>query len=99
MNCNRSAQENGPALPYEEVKKVLAPFGQSIDDLPIVKDNTNSQEVCVVCGSPAEWHHWAPTAYAEKFGEDWSLYPTAPLCRYHHFLWHDIVTPGLVKKR
>jgi hypothetical protein len=64
-----------------------------MDDVPLVDDHRGDY-VCAVCGEPAQWHHWAPQALAERF-EDFEAWPTGALCLKHHREWHDIVTPRL----
>jgi len=77
-----------------KVEQLCAPFDSTIDDIPVVKDHRGDCQ-CVICGEPAEVHHWAPQALREAFGEEWELWPWAALCVGHHRQWHDIVTPGL----
>ena len=38
----------------------------------------------------------APEGMEDLFGEYWAGYPQVSLCRFHHMIWHGIVTPGLV---
>ncbi len=52
---------------------------------------------CAVCGEKfTAYHHWLPRALAKMAGESCEAWPGAYLCEYHHRLWHQIVTPGLV---
>lgn len=60
------------------------------------KDYAKAGEPCAVCGKlGTEWHHWAPRALKDHFGDnkEWEKWPTAFLCKEHHRMWHDIVTP------
>jgi hypothetical protein len=62
-------------------------------DIPLASDYT-AQAVCCVCGKAgAELHHFAPQMLSDYFGGEWTQWPTAYLCKYHHDLWHSIVTP------
>jgi hypothetical protein len=65
-----------------------------LDDIPIVHDYSGAM-LCIICGKPAELHHWAPQTFAALFGDAWHKWPTAALCPEHHDLWHKIVTPIL----
>jgi hypothetical protein len=70
------------------------------NEIPIIADYSH-ETPCVICGEPGELHHWAPQALNNQGGEEWHRYPTEYLCRYHHRLWHMIVTPelaGVVQK-
>lgn len=95
LECNRWAESPARWLKHVEVEALLDPYNVTLGELAIVADYRDAQ-ACVVCGEPGELHHWAPQAYADQFGDEWYLYPMAPLCPRHHRLWHEIVTPDLV---
>ena len=83
-------------LPHAPIKAKLATQGATFEDIPVVRDYSDSQP-CALCGAPGQWHHWAPQAYAGAFGKlypRWSVFGTA-LCPAHHREWHEIVTPEL----
>ena len=83
------------SLPHADVIQVLNRYGVTIEDLSVIEDYRSEKYRCVICGDPAEDHHWAPQALADAFGDDWHKWPHAPLCVKHHRQWHDIVTPEL----
>ena len=54
---------------------------------------------CEHCGQPyAQYHHFMPQSIARRIGENPDSWPTQNLCSKCHGLWHESVTPGLVKK-
>lgn len=78
-------------------KASLSERGLEPDDLPIV-GGVVSDEPCAVYGCKrvgVEDHHWAPQRLRDWFGDEYSGYPQTYLCRYHHDLWHRVVTPEL----
>lgn len=91
--CERNAKRAGMWIPHRTIEAwVRAGRLPSTDVIPYVADYTN-EDTCAVCGDPAvEWHHWAPRALAEFFGDDWSRWPQESLCREHHIQWHSILT-------
>jgi len=69
-------------------KSILA---GDIENLPILAD-ARGDECCAVTGcvgKDVEWHHWAPK---EFWGADADYWPKVYLCRYHHRLWHDVMS-------
>lgn len=91
--CDKWAQKPVIWLKHETVNEYLAQWHYSLDKIIVVADFSNDTH-CVVCGRPGiEYNHWAPRAYKDRFGEDWSSYPGDYLCIYHHHLWHTIMTP------
>jgi len=52
---------------------------------------------CAHCGSQdgTELHHWAP----RHLFDDSDRWPTSPLCRDCHRLWHATVTPNMAKRK
>jgi hypothetical protein len=75
-------------IPHDKIR--LAKI--EIDDLPVI-DNFSGREVCAVCGSPfTERHHWAPRYL---FSDDCERWPKDYLCKEHHDLWHQTVTPKM----
>lgn len=98
ITCDRWAINPTKWIPHAILKLALEKQGKSIDDIPCLNDYS-SQCPCIVCGHPGEVHHWAPQALKERFGANWTDWPTNCLCREHHHLWHTVVTPYLVKHR
>lgn len=96
-DCTRIARKQGQNIPswivqywYESGKLPIPP-----SELPLAGDYT-AQAVCCVCGKPgAELHHFAPESLGDYFGGEWVQWPTAYLCKYHHDLWHSVVTPWM----
>lgn len=95
LSCERWAEKPVHWIGYAALTVYLRQFKASLDDIPIVHDYSSATP-CVICGEPGEMHHWAPRAYQARFGDDWVLWPMAPLCQRHHHLWHTIVTPDLL---
>jgi hypothetical protein len=93
--CDRWAENPVRWLKHDLIIPRLERQGVTLDDIPLVADN--SQElVCAVCGAHGvSEHHWAPQSMRELFGSDWHNYPTDYLCKKHHELWHALVTPEL----
>jgi len=84
-------------LAHDTVTSILAQYRASIDALPIVADY---RERCTVCGQPgAEYNHWMPQMLATlpEVRKEWKAWNGlgANLCKYHHDLWHDLVTPWM----
>ena len=82
---------------------------EQINAMPIWKNNSCTDcggvgckecgwEPCAKCGGfeAIEIHHWAPR---HLFGNNFWHWPTSPLCRACHRLWHSIVTPDMHKRR
>ncbi len=68
---------------------------ESPEAVPIFTDYASTR-TCTVCGrTGAEYHHWAPRSMAAEFGDDWALWPGDYLCKAHHDLWHEVVTPDM----
>jgi hypothetical protein len=96
MICDRWAKKPVQWLKHDELCQWLqSRWRAGLDDIPIVNDYSD-QTPCAICGAPGQWHHWAPQAWAEQFGEEWTKWPCTYLCERHHQLWHRIVTPALV---
>lgn len=96
LDCDRWAEKPIRWLGHEYLSAQLKRlYGATLDQIPAVEDYSG-EHPCVICGAPGEVHHWAPRAYKDEFGDDWWDWPTAPLCRKHHRLWHRVVTPELV---
>jgi hypothetical protein len=98
LACNKGAEMNEPAIAHDKVRKFLAEYGKTIDDLKSVTDYTTQSQPCVICGAPdTEFNHWLPQMFAEQpeIKPEWDVWANvgAPLCRHHHALWHRIVTP------
>lgn len=64
------------------------------DNCPIVNDYRGTVGCSVVgCTATAvEQHHFMPVHIAGGL-EKANLWPMAPLCRTHHYEWHEKVTP------
>lgn len=95
QDCERMAIKGGKFIGHDVVNYWITDGRlkvAKIDDIPIVTDYSVKQ-FCEVCGATgAEFHHIAPQALADLFGDDWYLWPGAYLCQEHHTLWHSIVT-------
>lgn len=70
--------------------------------LPIIADYR--EHVCSVDGCDevgCDEHHFAVRALFTSAGHADLVdrYPRAWLCHKHHMLWHDIITPGLLRGR
>ena len=98
LDCNRWAETPPRWIPHEIVNIELFNHGKVIGNIPVVADYSNASN-CVICGQPGEYHHWAPQALSEPFGEDWNNWPGVHLCIRHHLQWHKIVTPQLSQKK
>lgn len=56
-------------------------------------NNNSGDYTCDVCGTVgAERHHWVPQCLKEFF-DDYERWPQSYLCKKHHDLWHEVVTP------
>lgn len=95
LDCDRWAEIPPKWLPHRELEARLSKQGGRLEDIPIVEDHSD-QQPCCVCGEPGQYHHWAPQAMSEQFGEDWYKWPGKYLCPRHHTQWHRIVTPDLI---
>jgi hypothetical protein len=72
--------------------------GINVEDLPVIKDYTG-RAVCAVCGNKeTQYHHWMPKhLVTDGIADQW---PGDYLCKYHHDMWHRIVTPNMhMRKR
>lgn len=98
LACERWAEYGGNWIAHDKVAEILRPYGKTIAELPVVKDE---RIPCAICGRlGAEWHHWTPQSllvvhpefapYAARWYEHGIL-----LCKYDHDLWHDLVTPWM----
>lgn len=96
LSCDRWAENPPQWIPHSTISKICADYGKTRYDIRVVHDYSQNMP-CVVCGAPGEWHHWAPRAFQDDFGDDWTQWPGASLCKFHHDLWHTIVTPALRK--
>ena len=88
-------------LAHKDVTDCLRAYQATIDNIPTVNDYRDVP--CVVCGQiGTETHHWMP----QKFNShpdveaEWPAWQSlqAPLCKYHHDLWHDLVTPWMPRR-
>lgn len=80
--------KGGGFISHEKIKSA----GFDPDSLPVI-ENYSGNELCAVCQSPfTELHHFAPK---HLFGTDADKWPTAYLCKPHHDLWHELVTPNM----
>lgn len=96
--CECSAVWGKAFIPHRTIKHWLE-TGRLKPDFWVQglnNDYTKEGEPCTVCGKlGTEWHHWAPQSLKDRFGKEWEKWPTAFLCKEHHRLWHNIVTPYL----
>ena len=95
LDCNRCAELPFRSIPYSEAQQIMEKHGKCLNDIPKVQPHATIP--CMICGEPAEMHHWAPVALQKHFGDDWRDWPVGELCQRHHNLWHQIVTPRLPK--
>lgn len=93
VSCGRKAPTGGPIyIDSDIVRQHLT--NEEIKSLPIIMPPLVDR--CAHCGQRAtEEHHWAPRAI---FGPEADRWPTDRLCKTCHDLWHQMVTPQLVKK-
>lgn len=96
LDCDSHARKQsifiGHLVVQDWFKRGRLNGAKSLDDIPIINNYADDCR-CVVCKKPgAEYNHWAPQSLAEYFGDDWAAWPGGYLCRFHHQLWHDIVT-------
>jgi hypothetical protein len=98
LDCEKGAELGERSISHSRANEYLAPYGKTIDDLPIVADYTHESEPCLICGArDTEFNHWLPQMFAERSDvqPDWQVWQNvgAPLCHKHHLLWHRVVTP------
>lgn len=87
--CNRWAVKGQPFIARTEAEAIAGRWKKTLNDIPQI--GSNSEDVCIICGSPqTEIHHFAPQEFAGQFDE-WAKWPTAALCPFHHTQWHEIV--------
>lgn len=93
--CNHVADNQKPFVKKSLVQSWLD-TGKipSLDSIQIVNDY-RINAVCCVCGDfGAEYHHWLPQCFGSLV-DDHSQWPGGYLCKKHHDIWHEIVTPYL----
>lgn len=81
--CNRHIDGNRVFWPKSLV--------DHIENLPLFKDESG-QNSCSVKGctnTDTELHHFAPKEYWKHDAEYW---PCLYLCRFHHRMWHDVMS-------
>ena len=91
----------GQWVPHKEIAGQLAFGGWTIENIPIVNDYRDVP--CAICGKiGTEVHHWMPQKFKDHpdVEAEWQAWQaqTAPLCKYHHDLWHDLVTPWMPRR-
>ena len=98
LECNTWAENPLRYLSHTAMTEIAAAIGKTLDDIPIQDDYRQS---CVICGGRdgAENHHWMPQALNDhpEVAPQWAAWEQfgALLCKYHHDLWHDLVTPWM----
>jgi hypothetical protein len=97
--CEQYA-EPGHWLPAAMVIDALTQRGHVVDDVPILHNYTTGSQPCAVCGNQdTEYNHWLPQMLADKpdVRDEWAAWSQqgAYLCRRHHNLWHNLVTPWM----
>ena len=95
LDCGRIASKLRQNIPHDIIDLWHEAGYLPIDllDIPLAEDYS-TQAACHICGKAgAELHHFAPKSMADYFGSEWVQWPTVYLCKYHHDLWHSIVTP------
>ena len=106
LNC-ATCGENGEAANRSAIPHRLFPP----DRLPVYRDNSCTRcrgagcsecaDLCTVRGCKTfgvEFHHWLPRHIAKRHGLDAGDWPVGTLCREHHMLWHNLVTPNMARK-
>ena len=86
--CNNNVRRGGAFVPHREL-------GIEIEFIPIVNDYRDPAQKCEFYGCEeigTEMHHWAPR---HLFIFDADKWPVSYLCKYHHKIWHDTVTPEM----
>lgn len=74
--------------------------GLDLEDLAMFEMQGFSNPPCRRCGARfTQRHHYMPQALARKAGVDCEDWGTDYLCDDCHMKWHEIVTPGLVKRK
>jgi len=98
QKCGRCAEKTGQNISHTLIRHLAEHYGITISDIPIAVDYSQDV-VCTICGKKgAEVHHWAPQALKDRFGDEWTRWPTAHLCRAHHqhyrqrILWVGLIT-------
>jgi hypothetical protein len=79
-------------IPHEVIRYWIANgLLPDMESIPIINDYRG--EPCIICGETGvQFHHFAPQAFRELFGEEWIRWPGAYLCDEHHRQWHSVVT-------
>lgn len=91
--CNDRAAKGGRNIPHDIVRLWYSKgkITTDLDEVPVLNDYRG--DTCIICGKTGvQYHHFAPQAFIDLFGEDWINWPGAYLCIPHHNLWHSIVT-------
>lgn len=83
-------------IPHETIKEwqQTKRLPENLNLIPVINDY-RGDSVCAVLGckeTGVEFHHMAPQALQEFFGQEWYAWPGINLCRTHHGIWHSIVT-------
>lgn len=96
-DCGRIASKSRQNIPHDIIDLWHEAGYLPVDLLSIpLAEDYSTQTVCFVCGKAgAELHHFAPESLCDYFGGEWTQWPTAYLCKYHHDLWHSVVTPWM----
>lgn len=99
-DCQEWAENPPKWIPHIFVDAHLRQYNLTINDIPIFKNHMDVAHACVICGEPAgEYHHWMPQmmSHRDDVLPDWPQWECqgAYLCKRHHDLWHDLVTPWM----
>jgi hypothetical protein len=98
--CKCYAEKPARWLHHALVNELIAKHGATIANIPILSDYRDPQQPCAICGEyGTEYNHWMPQMLAERedVAPEWPRWADmgAYLCRKHHILWHDLVTPWM----
>ena len=97
LKCDSWAANPTKWIKHDEMQKLAVKAGKPLDDVPVIEDY---RQACIICGhSGAQYNHWMPQTLKEHpaVAPQWAQWDNlgAPLCQFHHDLWHDLVTPWM----
>lgn len=97
LHCKSWVETPVRYFKHDVILPALAKQGAQADDIPIVADYRLQCQICGHVG--AEYHHWLPQMFKEHpdITQQWPTWEQQGinLCKYHHDLWHDLVTPWM----
>lgn len=100
VECQSHAKQDDIWIPHAVISYWIGQGRfKTPEDIPVHVEYASKRR-CAICRRyGAEYHHWAPQSMAKFFGDDWAKWPGEYLCKEHHDLWHEIVTPHLHGRR